>query len=89
MVLVTVNVYVPPELVVGWATVVELKPVPGLQLQVRFATDAVPIVVVGLVHVIVLSNPASAVGLALSDAVSYTHLDVYKRQRQNRDMQVP
>ena len=43
MVLVTVNVYVPPELAVGWATVVELNPVPGLQLQVRLANDAVPV----------------------------------------------
>ena len=71
MVFVTVNIYVPPELAVGWATVVELKPVPGLQLYVRFATDAVPIVVVGLLHVMVLSTPASAVGAAGS-AVTIT-----------------
>ena len=62
MVLVTVNVYVLPKLAVGCATVVELKPVPGLQLYVRFATDGVPIVVVGLIQVMVLSTPASAVG---------------------------
>ena len=66
MVFATVNVYVPPELAVGWATVVELKPVPGLQLYVRFATDVVPIVVVGMVHVMDLSTPASAVGAARS-----------------------
>ena len=67
MVFVTVNVYVPPELAVGCATVVELKPVPGLQLYVRFVTDAVPIVVVGLLHVMVLSTPASVVGFVLSE----------------------
>ena len=71
MVLVTVNVYVLPKLAVGCATVVELKPVPGLQLYVRFATDAVPIVVVGLLHVMVLSTPASAVG-ADKSAVTIT-----------------
>ena len=62
IVFVTVKIYVPPELAVGWATVVELKPMPGLQLYVRFATDGVPIVVVGLLQVMVLSTPASAVG---------------------------
>ena len=67
MVLVTVNVYVLPKLAVGCATVVELKPVPGLQLYVRLAADAVPIVVVGLLQVMVLSIPASAVGFVLSE----------------------
>ena len=62
MLFVMVKVYVPPVLAIGCATVVELKPVPGLQLYVRFATDGVPIVVVGLLHVMVLSTPASAVG---------------------------
>ena len=71
MVFVTVNVYVPPELAVGCATVVELKPVPGLQLYVRFATEAVPIVVVVMVHVMDLSTPASAVGVTRS-AVTIT-----------------
>ena len=71
IVFVTVNIYVPPELAVGWATVVELKPVPVLQLYVRFATDGVPIVVVGLIQVMVLSTPASAVGAAGS-AVTIT-----------------
>ena len=71
MVFVTVNIYVPPELAVGCATVVELRPVPGLQLCVRFATDAVPIIVVGLLQVMVLSIPASAVGAARS-AVTIT-----------------
>ena len=71
MVFATVNVYVPPELAVGCATVVELKPVPGLQLYVRFAADAVPMVVVGLLHVMVLSTPASAVG-ADKSAVTIT-----------------
>ena len=71
MVFVTVNIYVPPELAVGCATVVELKPVPGLQLYVRFVTDTVPIVVVGLLQVMVLSTPASAVG-ADKSAVTIT-----------------
>ena len=71
MVFVTVNIYVPPELAVGCATVVELKPVPGLQLYIRFATDVVPIVVVGLLQVMVLSTPASAVG-ADKSAVTIT-----------------
>ena len=66
MVFATVNVYVPPVLAVGCATVVELKPGPGLQLYVRFATDGVPIVVVGLLQVRVLSTPASAVGVTRS-----------------------
>ena len=66
MVFATVNIYVPPELAVGWATVVELKPMTGLQLYVRFATDGVPIVVVGMEHVMVLSTPASAVGVTRS-----------------------
>ena len=70
MVLVTDNVYVLPKLAMGCATDVELKPVPGLQLYVRFATDGVPIVVVGLVQVIVLSKPASAIGLVLSDVTT-------------------
>ena len=66
IVFVTVKIYVPPKLAVGCATVVELKPVPGLQLYVRLAADAVPIVVVGLLHVMVLSTPASAVGVTRS-----------------------
>ena len=66
MVFVTAKIYVPPVLAVGWATVVELKPMPGLQLYVRFITDGVPIVVVGLLHVMVLSTPASAVGVTRS-----------------------
>ena len=71
MVFATVNVYVPPVLAVGCAMVVELKPVPGLQLYVRFATDVVPIVVVGLLQVMVLSTPALAVG-ADKSAVTIT-----------------
>ena len=67
MVFVTVNVYVLPKLAVGCATVVELKPVPGLQLYVRFATEGIPIVVVGMLQVMVLSTPASAVGFVLSE----------------------
>ena len=66
IVLVTVKVNVPPVLAKGCAIVVELRPVPGLQLYDRFATAVVPIVVEGLAHVIVLSSPASAVGVVKS-----------------------
>ncbi len=70
IVFVTVNVYVPAALDVGWATVVELNPMPGLQLYDRFETDDVPIVVDGLVQVIDLSSPASAVGAVKSALTS-------------------
>ena len=46
--------------------VVELNPVEGLQEYDRFATADVPIVVPGVIQLIVLSNPASADGAALS-----------------------
>ena len=71
IVFVTVNIYVPAALTVGWAIVDELNPVPGLQLYDRFETDAVPIVVDGLVQVIDLSRPAFAVG-AVKSALTIT-----------------
>ena len=55
---------------VGWAIVDELNPMTGLQLYDRFATDDVPIVVDGLVHVIDLSRPAFAVGAVKSALTS-------------------
>ena len=66
-VLVTVRVNVPPIVAVGCATIVEVNPVDGLQEYDLFNTDAAPIVVIGVVQLIVLSVPASAVGAALSD----------------------
>ena len=48
------------------AAVVEFNPVAGLQEYDLFDTDAVPIVVIGVVQLIVLSRPASAVGAVLS-----------------------
>ena len=50
---------------VGCAIVVELNPVDGLQLYVLPTIDVVPIVAVGVVHVVVCALPASAVGVAL------------------------
>ena len=66
-VFVTVKVYVPPDVAVGWALVVELNPVEGLQEYDRFATADVPIVVPVVIQFMALSNPASAVGAVLSD----------------------
>ena len=63
--------YVPAALAIGWAIVDELNPVPGLQLYDRFATDEVPIVVDGLLQIIDLSTPASAVG-AVKSALTVT-----------------
>ncbi len=69
-VLVTVNIYVPPTVAVGCATVVEVNPVAGLQKYDLFDTDAVPIVALELIQFIVLSKPASAVGAVLSEVTS-------------------
>ncbi len=62
--------YVPAALAVGWAIVDELNPVPGYPLYDLFATDEVPIVADGLVHVINLSSPAFAVGAVKSALTS-------------------
>ena len=50
----------------GCAAVVEFNPVAGLQEYDLFDTDAVPIVEIGVVQLIVLSRPASAMGVVRS-----------------------
>ena len=67
----------PAALAVGWAIVDELNPVTGLQLYDLFATDDVPIVVDGLMQVINLSEPASAIGAVKSALTVTWSVDVH------------
>ncbi len=67
----------PVALAVGWAIVVELNPMPGLQLYDRLETDDVPIVVDGLMQVINLSEPASAIGAVKSALTVTWSVDVH------------
>ena len=50
---------------VGLLTVALLNPVAGLQLYVSPVTVALPITLVGVVHVVVKSKPAFAFGVVL------------------------
>ena len=56
---------------VGCAIIVELSPDEGLHEYDLFVTDAVPIVVLGVLQLIVLSRPASAMGI-IKSAVTIT-----------------
>ena len=55
----------------GCAIIVELSPDEGLHEYDLFVTNAVPIVVLGVLQLIVLSRPASAMGI-IKSAVTIT-----------------